>query len=99
MATIPGDANRSMKESKDEAIMEPEKKITQTKPSWRTMFRTPKPTRKTPVVSDVSSDVYVDVKMKPEKWSMGILSDKETDEVPGKLKLRSQNRKLCQSAD
>ncbi|KAL8745940.1 MAG: hypothetical protein Q9184_007813, partial [Pyrenodesmia sp. 2 TL-2023] len=82
MTSTPGGANTSMKENKDETIMGPEKKTTQTKPSWRTMFGTSKPTRTSPVVSDIPSDGYVDAKMKPKKWSMGILSDKETDEIP-----------------
>ena len=31
----------------------------------------------------VSSDGYEEVKMRPEKWSLGVLNDKETEEVPG----------------
>lgn len=34
-------------------------------------------------MSIASSDGYDDVKAKPAKWSLGILNDKETDEVPG----------------
>ncbi len=31
-----------------------------------------------------STDGYDEIKAKPEKWSMGVLNDKETEEVPGK---------------
>ncbi len=34
-----------------------------------------------------STDGYDEIKAKPEKWSMGVLNDKETEEVPGMLKL------------
>lgn len=30
------------------------------------------------------ADGYIDIKTKPEKWSMGVLNDRETEEVPGK---------------
>lgn len=28
-------------------------------------------------------EIHEEVKKKPEKWSMGVLNDKETEEVPG----------------
>ena len=30
-----------------------------------------------------STDGFDDIKAKPEKWSLGVLNDKETEEVPG----------------
>lgn len=88
MPSSPRGADTSIKESKDEMVVESGGETTQKKSSWRTMFRTSKATRISPIVSDVSSDGYADVKVKPPKWSLGILSDKETDEVPGELKRR-----------
>lgn len=32
-----------------------------------------------------STDDYDEIKAKPEKWSLGVLNDKETEEVPGRL--------------
>ena len=54
-------------------------------PKWRRLFGGAKQDRVPPVVSESSSDAYVEVKARPEKWSMGVLNDKETDEVPGKV--------------
>ena len=34
-------------------------------------------------VSRESSGGLEELKMKPEKWSMGVLNDRETEEVPG----------------
>ena len=36
-----------------------------------------------PATSGVSTDGDDGNKVKPEKWSMGVLNDKQTDEVPG----------------
>ena len=33
--------------------------------------------------SGTSTDGFDDIKSKPEKWSLGVLNDKETEEVPG----------------
>ncbi len=33
--------------------------------------------------SENSTDGFDDIKAKPEKWSLGVLNDKETEEVPG----------------
>ena len=33
--------------------------------------------------SQTSTDGFDDIKAKPEKWSLGVLNDKETEEVPG----------------
>ena len=35
------------------------------------------------ISSPASTDGGEDYKTKPEKWSMGVLNDKQTDEVPG----------------
>ena len=49
---------------------------------WRRLFGSPN-TLPGPLGSATSSNEYEEVKMKPEKWSLGVLNDKETDEVPG----------------
>lgn len=84
MASSPRSNDLRSDATKDEAFIDPKKpKDVKTGPIWRTLFRTAKPTRTSPAMSEASSDGYVDIKAKPEKWSMGILNDKETDEVPG----------------
>ena len=35
------------------------------------------------IVSRESSDALEDMKCRPEKWSLGVLNDKRTEEVPG----------------
>ena len=66
-----------------------EKQETTTKPGgmstsktsrWRRLFGSPKPEVSS---SAVSSDGYEEVKKRPEKWSLGVLNDRETEEVPG----------------
>ena len=47
---------------------------------WRSFFGGPKPETSS---SAVSSDGYDEVKARPEKWSLGVLNDRETEEVPG----------------
>ncbi|KAL8659547.1 MAG: hypothetical protein Q9202_007076 [Teloschistes flavicans] len=44
-------------------------------------------------MSIASSDGYDDVKARPAKWSLGILNDKETDEVPGSVLLMSHAKR------
>jgi hypothetical protein len=36
---------------------------------------------------DSSIDEYDEAKVRPERWSMGVLNDKQTEEVPGKLEV------------
>ena len=35
------------------------------------------------IVPRESSETLEDMKCRPEKWSLGVLNDRETDEVPG----------------
>ena len=51
-------------------------------PLWRRMLGGTKSAQKTPS-SRSSVDEDDGHKVKPEKWSMGVLNDKQTDEVPG----------------
>ncbi|KAI4092457.1 MAG: hypothetical protein L6R37_007572 [Teloschistes peruensis] len=44
-------------------------------------------------MSITSSDGYDDIKGRPEKWSLGVLNDKETDEVPGSVLLMSNAKR------
>ena len=36
-----------------------------------------------PASSGSSTDGFEEVKNRPEKWSLGVLNDRETEEVPG----------------
>ena len=49
---------------------------------WKRMFGRSS-AAEDPVVSRASSEGLGDVKRRPEKWSMGVLNDRETEEVPG----------------
>ena len=42
-------------------------------------------TRQAAIISRESSEAFEDMKCRPEKWSLGVLNDKETDEVPGEV--------------
>ncbi|KAI4103139.1 MAG: hypothetical protein LQ345_007339 [Seirophora villosa] len=84
------------KQSKNEPILDSEKhQAAAPKPAWRTLFRKSKQSTTTlpPAMSDVSSEGDGDIKTKPAKWSMGILNDHETDEVPGSVLLMSNAKR------
>jgi len=49
---------------------------------WKKLLGGSKATKTSPM-SRASSDGFEDLKPRPEKWSLGVLNDKETDEVPG----------------
>jgi hypothetical protein len=49
---------------------------------WRRLLGGSRPARGD-TVSPASLDTTRDYKIRPEKWSFGVLNDKETDEVPG----------------
>lgn len=51
-------------------------------PKWRRVLGGSHPAQE-PVDSDKSTDEYAEMKSRPEKWSMGVLNDRETEEVPG----------------
>jgi hypothetical protein len=54
------------------------------KPSiWRRFWGATKASRQEAASSGNSTDGYDEIKSKPEKWSLGVLNDRETDEVPG----------------
>ena len=66
-------------------------KVRDTKPNrWKRLLGRTKATEALPD-SRASSDGFEDVKVRPEKWSLGVLNDKETEEVPG---MASQSRSL-----
>ena len=50
---------------------------------WRRLLRTTRQRPQEVVSSGASSDELDEMKAKPEKWSLGVLNDKETEEVPG----------------
>lgn len=51
-------------------------------PTWKRFFGGPKLARDTSDLAK-SSDEFEEIKSRPEKWSMGVLNDRETEEVPG----------------
>ncbi|KAI9772593.1 MAG: hypothetical protein M1835_006255, partial [Candelina submexicana] len=72
--------------------------INQTKPSngpetkanrWRNLFGSGSANRD----STSSAEEFENEKIQPEKWSMGVLNDKETDEVPGSVLLMSSTNR------
>ena len=67
-----------------DAAIEPEKVPDPKPPKWKRMLGVSKTTKTSPF-SRASSDGFDEIKIRPEKWSLGVLNDKETDEVPGKL--------------
>ena len=50
---------------------------------WRRFLGGKRKTPREVESSGTSTDGFDDIKAKPEKWSMGVLNDKETEEVPG----------------
>ena len=53
-------------------------------PRWKQLLGFSKTESVLPSSSTKSSiDAYEEMKAKPEKWSMGVLNDRETEEVPG----------------
>jgi len=51
---------------------------------WKRLLRAKPAAVHEPSSSATSvEDEYQDLKSKPEKWSLGVLNDRETDEVPG----------------
>ena len=49
---------------------------------WRRMLGR-STTGQAAVISRESSEALEDMKRRPEKWSLGVLNDRETEEVPG----------------
>ncbi|KAL8952108.1 MAG: hypothetical protein Q9222_001976 [Ikaeria aurantiellina] len=95
MTSDPKRTNMTSQESKDEAIFDAEKHG-ETKKSrrwWRRPTSSQPTTKTPPPLSQSSSEVYDEVKARPEKWSMGVLNDKETDEVPGSVLLMSNAKR------
>lgn len=86
MTPSTGKIENSLGATKHEPLGDPEKhenpKFTS---GWRKLFRRSGTTGVAPTASEASSEGFEQAKAKPEKWSLGILNDKETDEVPGKL--------------
>lgn len=81
MAT-PDEANHMPARAQHDAATEAEKVKDLRTSRWKRLLGGSKATKTSPT-SRASSDGFEDLKMRPEKWSMGVLNDKETDEVPG----------------
>ncbi|KAL8727944.1 MAG: hypothetical protein Q9166_005709 [cf. Caloplaca sp. 2 TL-2023] len=87
-----GDRDLSLQKEKTEN--QPEK-LEELKgpPKWRRFLGRSKPAGVPPAMSEASSEGYEEIKMKLGKWSMGVLNDKETDEVPGSVLLMSNTKR------
>ncbi|KAL8772927.1 MAG: hypothetical protein Q9209_001947 [Squamulea sp. 1 TL-2023] len=86
MSTGPESHGKVVREARDEMISDPEKHR-DSKP-WQKWWKFSKSTKETvppPSTSDSSSEGYQEIKAKPNKWSLGILNDALTDEVPGTI--------------
>ncbi|KAL8727113.1 MAG: hypothetical protein Q9181_005825 [Wetmoreana brouardii] len=94
-AAISRSNHLTSQEPKDEPIIGSEKLGgIKTASRWRRFLgASSKSTGPLPATSEASSDGYEEIKAKPEKWSMGVLNDKETDEVPGSVLLMSNAKR------
>ncbi|KAL9608556.1 MAG: hypothetical protein Q9167_006617 [Letrouitia subvulpina] len=82
----------STRDTNDDPVLEPRKQDRSSEPSrWTRFFRASSRARAT--ASEASSERDGDVKAKPEKWALGILNDRETDEVPGSVLLMSNAKR------
>ena len=93
MTTKPPASDLSLRKHQDAAEPMPEAATESVPkvPTWRKFLGV----SKVPVQENASSGTSVDgddgPKRGPEKWSMGVLNDKETEEVPGSVLLMSNN--------
>ncbi|KAI4255987.1 MAG: hypothetical protein L6R42_006459 [Xanthoria sp. 1 TBL-2021] len=83
--------DETVRDVKDQPISDPEKhKDPEASTRWWKLSRYTKASdRPPPPPSDASSEGIDEVKAKPNKWSMGIMNDPLTDEVPGSILLMS----------
>ncbi|KAL8790328.1 MAG: hypothetical protein Q9213_000680 [Squamulea squamosa] len=88
MSSGPGRHGDVVQEARDGTTSDPEKHR-DSKPSrkWWKFSQDTRETTPLPPTSDSSSEGYQEMKAKPKKWSMGILNDALTDEVPGSVLL------------
>ncbi|KAI4235456.1 MAG: hypothetical protein LQ349_003164 [Xanthoria aureola] len=90
MASDPAYHDETMRDAKDLPISDPEKHDDPKAPTrWWKLSRGTKASNPQPPLSDASSEGNEEIKAKPNKWSMGIMSDPLTDEVPGSILLMS----------
>ncbi len=80
--TAPTEANNMPALAQHDAAMEAEKVEGVKSSRWKKLLGGPEAKKPSPT-SRTSSDGFEDLKSRPEKWSFGVLNDKETDEVPG----------------
>ncbi|KAL9004084.1 MAG: hypothetical protein Q9188_003094 [Gyalolechia gomerana] len=93
-ASNPRATDLRLDESKDQPVIDPEKhKVSHSPPRWRSFFTASTPAKTPPAMPDLSSDGFEAIKAKPVKWSLGMLNDKETDEVPGSVLLMSNAKR------
>ena len=76
------ETNGGLPQLHDDTTSQAEKVDNTRPPRWKKLFSLSKAIKTLPA-SKRSSDGFEDVKARPEKWSLGVLNDKETEEVPG----------------
>ncbi|KAL9029405.1 MAG: hypothetical protein Q9196_002347 [Gyalolechia fulgens] len=94
MAPSPRATDLRLDESKDDLRIDSEKHtVSNTRRRWRSFFTASTPAKAPPVMPDLASAGVEAIKARPVKWSLGILNDKETDEVPGSVLLMSNAKR------
>ncbi|KAL9127658.1 MAG: hypothetical protein Q9217_003505 [Psora testacea] len=86
----PGNDASRQQDPAAETVVEPSVGASEKASGWRRLGRS-LASRK-PESADASENEYDD-KRRPEKWSMGVLNDKETEEVPGSVLLMSNSKR------
>ncbi|KAL8674103.1 MAG: hypothetical protein Q9168_001498 [Polycauliona sp. 1 TL-2023] len=90
MASTPENDSETVRDAQHQPSGDAEKHSSPTPSTrWWKLSRGTKASDPQPPPSDSSSDGNDDVKPKPNKWSMGIMNDPLTDEVPGSILLMS----------
>ncbi|KAL8993593.1 MAG: hypothetical protein Q9169_006230 [Polycauliona sp. 2 TL-2023] len=90
MAPMPESNDDNVRDVKHEPISDPEKHAgPDPSTRWWKLSRGPKASHPHTPPSDSSSEGNEETKAKPNKWSLGIMNDPLTDEVPGSVLLMS----------
>ena len=84
MTSFRGSNDLPLRESHER--QEPLKELAEpTNPRWKILLHNIKPQRQL-LKFEKASNRTIETSMKPARWSLGILNDRETEQVPGKLK-------------
>ena len=79
MTPVEPPSDRILQQNESISADEAETKV----PLWRRVLLSGHKSAQQPPSSGSSFDGVDETKTKPEKWSLGVLNDKQTDEVPG----------------